>query len=381
MPPCASPPRRGFEVEFVRVVRDSPSDDVVQIVEIYVNTGEEVRENAVIADVEGSKSVFPLVTGESGILHWYVGVGEPVAVGAVVSVVLERGSRVPDRPTATLAKPGATEDGPAIAGRFSAKALERVNQAGLSAEFFLPEHAFVTLEDVEKELDPPDQSGPSPKPLLPTRIAFLGGGKGAQVLREISSAGATSYVVGVFDDSSNSIESFGVPLLGTLGDRDIVREFEKNLFDKVAITITGDMRIRRRLLDLCDTFGIPLHSFLDTAAFLSGSAEIGDGTVAVSGSRVGTSATLARNVFLSAYVNIDHHCVIGENTTFGPGVYLSGGVKVGADCVFGTNIGVEPGIEIGDRSVISSGTVVTKNIPAGTVVKNQSATQNRIIEQ
>lgn len=79
------------------------------------------------------------------------------------------------------------------------------------------------------------------------------------------------------------------------------------------------------------------------------------------------------------------HCFlisIGSNTTLAPNVRLIahdastkralgysrvGRIRIGSECFIGDSVIVLPGVAIGDRSVIASGSVVTKDIPAGSI--------------
>ena len=76
---------------------------------------------------------------------------------------------------------------------------------------------------------------------------------------------------------------------------------------------------------------------------------------------------------------------IGDRVMFGPRVSIfttnhavnpddrAGGwcvaksVKIGNDVWCGANVTINPGVEIGDNTIIGSGSVVTKNIPAGVI--------------
>ena len=79
------------------------------------------------------------------------------------------------------------------------------------------------------------------------------------------------------------------------------------------------------------------------------------------------------------------HCFlisIGNNTTFAPNVRLIahdastkralgysrvGRIRIGSECFIGDSVIVLPGVSIGDKSVIASGSVVTKDIPEGSI--------------
>jgi acetyltransferase-like isoleucine patch superfamily enzyme len=75
------------------------------------------------------------------------------------------------------------------------------------------------------------------------------------------------------------------------------------------------------------------------------------------------------NNFLSAFVNVEHHNVLGSHCTFGPGVMTSSRVIIGDRCRFGTGVFIEPGVKIGPESIIASGSIITSEVPARSIVK------------
>lgn len=351
------------------------------VVELLVKNGQTVRAGSPIADLEGAKSSYLLVSRFDGDIFWYVSEGDAVRIGAVAAAIVMEGEAPPSIPPARddeyLVQPTV---GDADAERFSKSAQRFLAEKGLNPREVLPELGYVTLSDIQDEDLSKTNGDDHLPPRGPLRVALLGGGRGAEVVREMMGSQAGWAVTGVFDDRNNALESFFVPRIGNLNEESMVMGFDGGGFDCAVITITSDMAKRIELLGITERLGIPLVTLIDRGALVSGSAIIGEGSVAVSGSRIGASATLGKNVFLSAFVNIEHHCVIGENTTFGPGVFLSGGVKIGGNSVFGTNRAVEPGVTVGESSVIASGATITHNVPPRTVVKTQSQLRFRDIE-
>lgn len=375
------PTIKGIKLEFLKVARDSPSDDEVVVVELLVRNGQMVRAGFPVADLEGAKSSYQLVSEYEGIISWYVQAGDTLRIGQVAAALLLKDETAPDIPPEVEDEPSdQSVDQGSDLHRFSKNAKRFLMERGLNPAEVLPHLGYVTLSDLENDVSAGEVGDLRLLPKGPLRIGLFGGGRGAEVAREIMGSQPQFAVAGVFDDGSNALESFSVPRVGSLDELSIASIFGAGGFDSALVTITSNMAKRKELLQLTERLGIPLITLIDRGALVSGSATIGEGTVAVSGSRIGASAVLEKNVFLSAFVNIEHHCVIGENTTFGPGVFLSGGVSVGRNSVFGTNIAVEPGVIIGEDCVIASGSVITQNVPPKTVVKSQSQLRLREIQ-
>lgn len=368
-------------MDFIRITRDSPSDDEVMVVELLVDEGEQVRKGSVLADLEGSKSSYPLVSPFEGRIFWYLKAGDRGPIGRVVAAVLEEGETAPNVPP-TIPDEGAEKLVPSEGdlARFSKSAQQLLTEKGLNPAEILPDFNFVTRSELEQELRTDLRQDGQLAQNGPIRVALVGGGLGATVVREILGAQTRINVVAVFDDSFNALEAFFVPLVGALDSDSIGSVFRAGGFEGAVVTLTANMGRRIELFEICNSLSVPLLTVLDAGAIVSDTASIGEGTVVVSGARIGAFATIGKNVFLSAFVNVDHHCTVGDNTTFGPGVFLSGSVTVGRDCVFGTNIGVEPGVTIGEGSVIASGSTITRDVPARTVVKSQTQLRFRELD-
>jgi acetyltransferase-like isoleucine patch superfamily enzyme len=105
---------------------------------------------------------------------------------------------------------------------------------------------------------------------------------------------------------------------------------------------------------------------------------------------------IERNCFLLAKDKIE----IGENSTISYGVSvltsadpnapynalsklyhtMKAPVVIGKDCWIGANSTILPGVTIGDFSVVAAGSVVTKNVPSGTMVAGNPAVVKKYLK-
>lgn len=92
---------------------------------------------------------------------------------------------------------------------------------------------------------------------------------------------------------------------------------------------------------------------------------------------VGEQASFALMVMLDVMfpekISVGKNTVIGYNTTILAHEYLIkeyrlGDVKIGNEVLIGANSTILPGVEIGDGAIISAGTLVHKDVPAGAFV-------------
>ncbi|MEH7440713.1 acyltransferase [Bacillus sp. JJ1122] len=93
--------------------------------------------------------------------------------------------------------------------------------------------------------------------------------------------------------------------------------------------------------------------------------------------KVGDQTSFALMVMLDVMfpekISVGRNTVIGYNTTILAHEYLIkeyrlGDVIIGSEVMIGANSTIMPGITIGDGAIVSAGTLVHKDVPAGTFV-------------
>ena len=142
-------------------------------------------------------------------------------------------------------------------------------------------------------------------------------------------------------------------------------------------------------------------------AIVDEGAEIGSGTRiwhwvhVCAGARIGKNVSLGQNVFVGNHVSIGDKCKIQNNVSVYDNVHLEEGVFCGPSMVFtnvynprslierkdefkptivkkgssiGANATIVCGVTIGEYAIVGAGSVVTKNVPAYSVVLGNPAT-------
>lgn len=93
--------------------------------------------------------------------------------------------------------------------------------------------------------------------------------------------------------------------------------------------------------------------------------------------KIGDQTSFALMVMLDVMfpekISVGRNTVIGYNTTILAHEYLIkeyrlGDVQIGDEVMIGANTTILPGIKIGDGAVVSAGTLVHKDVPAGAFV-------------
>jgi acetyltransferase-like isoleucine patch superfamily enzyme len=350
--------------EWIVAEKNSASDEELELIKNYFKNGDTIQQNEILFEVEGAKSVFEIYAPSPGYIYNLISPGDKVKIGDPIGVISDQ--ILNDLPKWRDLKHKDPQVQDSLDQRITKKAKEfaLANNYDLS---LLSETETITEEKVRLFFE----GGNRTKNLNIQfkKCVLIGAGNGSIQLREALQNNSNTNIVGVFDDQSNSLESLGVPLVGGL-KKDVFQNFiqEKNI-NTAFISITSNMKIRiewhRFLMELKLMNDVAVHRDTNKAI----SAEIGLGCVVMDNTRLGAFSRLDENVFLSAFVDVEHHVQIGKNSTFGPGVFVSGGVLIGDNCIFGSGVVIEPGIVIGDNCQIASGSVITRDIPPGSIVK------------
>jgi acetyltransferase-like isoleucine patch superfamily enzyme len=110
---------------------------------------------------------------------------------------------------------------------------------------------------------------------------------------------------------------------------------------------------------------------------------IGDGTRVGSFCDIGKGVIIGKNCIVQAHVTISNECELWDNVFVGPNSSLLNDkfphskcltpTIIKNDVIVGGCVTVLPNVTINENSVIAAGSVVTKDVPPGTVVKGAPA--------
>ena len=147
-------------------------------------------------------------------------------------------------------------------------------------------------------------------------------------------------------------------------DNDIINNIE-NYRDFPIVISPDNSKIRRKLFDMYDQKGFKILSMISPKAYVSKSAEIGEGCIIQSFCNVSCNTKLGKGVRLNTYSNTMHDVSIGDFSIIAPNSVLLGRCIIGEETYIGANATILPSINIGSRCMIGAAAVVTKNIPDG----------------
>lgn len=201
------------------------------------------------------------------------------------------------------------------------------------------------------------------------KIVGIGAGGHARAIMEILVSLTDFQLVGLLDPDpalrGNKVS--GIPVLGgddllaSLKDQDV----------KGAFLGVGSVRsdsLRPRLFDLVVSSGFVPVSVIAPTAYVSCSAQIGDGSVVMTRAVVGTGTTVGADCILNTGSIVEHDCIIDDHVHVATGASLAGNVRIGTASHIGIGAVIRQEITIGKDVTVGAGAVVIHDVPDGATV-------------
>jgi len=176
-------------------------------------------------------------------------------------------------------------------------------------------------------------------------------------------------IVGIIDN--NLKKSFmGYPIIGT--DEDAETLYEK--YGRLPLVITPDLPyLREKLYVKYLNIGYKFETIISPSAKISKSSLIGVGSIIQHGVNISACVKIGKFVKLNTECNIMHDCIINDFVTIAPNAVVLGRINIGNKTYVGANSTILPDLIIDKNSVIGAGSVVTKNVLGGILVKGVPA--------
>lgn len=137
---------------------------------------------------------------------------------------------------------------------------------------------------------------------------------------------------------------------------------------KDAIFAIGYPEYKQKILDKFLPLSLIWKTFAHPSSIISRHATLDTGVVVAPFSLVAGNAHVGSHVLINAFCAVAHDCFIGDRSSLMPYACVNGAVSVGQECLIATGAKILPGVTIGDRCRISAGAVVTRDVPADSLV-------------
>ena len=198
-------------------------------------------------------------------------------------------------------------------------------------------------------------------------VVVYGAGGQARVLLELMDRAGICPLAGLVDDNP-ALHGTKVEGLPVLGNVDKLAAYIRVYRIHRAVIAMGDNALRKRFAEHARSLGLRLPVLIHPNAYVSPSAQLGEGTVVMAGAVVSAHAKLGELCIVNTRTSIDHDCELGDCVHIGPGATLTGNVTVGNETTIGAGSTVIPGLIVGDSSIVGAGATVIRDVPSNTTV-------------
>jgi sugar O-acyltransferase (sialic acid O-acetyltransferase NeuD family) len=147
-------------------------------------------------------------------------------------------------------------------------------------------------------------------------------------------------------------------------DKDLSTLIGKAQFALIALGQISSPDARVSLYQRACKAGFGLAKVVSPSAYVSPSAQIGEGTIIMHGAIINTGAKVGSNCIINSRALLEHDTQVLDNCHISTGVILNGGVLVEEGCFIGSGTIVKEGISIGERSVVGMGSQLRSNLTA-----------------
>lgn len=201
-------------------------------------------------------------------------------------------------------------------------------------------------------------------------IILIGGGGHCRACIDVVELSGIFKIAGILDTAENiGKEISGYKVIGT--DKDFEELIDRGYAFHIAIGSLDKMELRKDIFVSLKKMGGTLPPIISPRAYVSKTAQLGEGTMVMHHAFVNAFATVGENTILNSGSAIEHDVRIGNHCHVSTHSIVNGGSIVGDEVFVGSGAVLINGITVEQGSVIGAGTVVHKSIAIpGTYVGN-----------
>jgi sugar O-acyltransferase (sialic acid O-acetyltransferase NeuD family) len=344
----------------VPLINTNESDSL--LADLPIKEGQFVKQGAVLAVFETTKSTFELTAERAGyVLGLYRKQGETVRTGDLFCYLSDRAdAALPVEETPDAKNDGQTSVPEGL--RITQPALTLAREMGVDLGQ-LPGDALVTEKLIREMFASPS------KAIDEKALVIYGGGGHARSLIELIEAGGNYKIAGVLDDRlAVGSKVLGIPVLG--GNELLLRLKARGIGKVVnAVGGIGDISPRLRIYAAIQAAGLQVPSVIHPRAYIEKSAVLQPGQQVFFNAYIGSDVKVGFGCIVNTGAIVSHDCVLGDYVNISPGAILAGSVTVGERTLIGMGVTINLGVKVGAGARIGNSAVVKADVPENGIVR------------
>ena len=186
---------------------------------------------------------------------------------------------------------------------------------------------------------------------------YCAGGYGAETMDLLNQAHLADHIDGLqpafLDDRPKKPKMNGYP---------VIAFDDAEPSSRVTIAV-GEPETRYELRLKANEASLRLSSIISPLAFISPTAQIGNGAIIGPFCSIQARAIIGENVAVNTSAIVGHDVVIDVDTVISSMVNLGGAVEVGSRCYIGMGAMLKEQIAIGQSTIVGMGSVVYNDMP------------------
>jgi len=206
-----------------------------------------------------------------------------------------------------------------------------------------------------------------------SNIVLIGGGNQAHYTIDIIEREGKYTIAGIIDSIQEiGSERFGYKILGR--QENILKIIEEYSITGGVISI-GDNWGRSYVYEQIKSL-VPDFKFVNAihpSVIIGNNVNIGQGVVAMAGCIFNPRATIGDFTFYATGAQVEHDCVVEDFASISAGSVTGGYVKIGKHSAITLGVTIMDRLEIGENTVVGSGSLVTKSLPSNVLAYGNPA--------
>jgi sugar O-acyltransferase (sialic acid O-acetyltransferase NeuD family) len=180
---------------------------------------------------------------------------------------------------------------------------------------------------------------------------------------QIPESNRTWDIAGFLDDRKNELDGLNINpgIIGGPSDY----AFRDN--DLVVVAL-GDPEQRRKYAEIVESRGARFTSIMHPSVVIGQNNTWGDGCIFCPGAIITTNVRIGNHVIFNCQAGAGHDASISDYCTLSAFADITGHVKLGKGVFVGSHGSIQPRVTLEDDVTVGAGSVVFKNVSAGTTV-------------